>query len=495
MWVILPILCLGIGAFAIYLVARLVTGETRWLASLATGVFVLSLVSFVPLVTATRQAFATGIPLPAWGGTETGSAALRSDPGAVVIIGVALALGALTSLYSGRYLAQDRRKDLYHPLVLLMVTGLCGTVLAADLFSLYLFCELMSVAAYVLVAFRRQSRMAIEAGFKYLVMGSVGTLLFLAGVALIYCAQGSIALPSLILASAEPPGLWTRAGFAFVLVGLGVKSAMVPLHTWLPDAHGRAPSSVSALLSGIIIQSAFYGLLKALLGTGMAAQALGGMLMAISVANMTLGNVMALAQTDTKRLLGYSTVAQTGYMMFSIGIGLHYGIPEAVQAGFFMLVAHGVMKALAFLSKGVHRYYLNTTSVDELRGAASQMPLTAVTFSVALGGLAGIPPLAGFISKWFILGQVLEPGEPLAYVGLAIFLLNTLLALGYYLPLVARLFVLPDSVAGARPKRIAISAWMAAPLVAAAALVIAIGLYPGPWWTWVDGVGPYLLGR
>jgi formate hydrogenlyase subunit 3/multisubunit Na+/H+ antiporter MnhD subunit len=217
--------------------------------------------------------------------------------------------------------------------------------------------------------------------------------------------------------------------------------------------------------------------------------------MAISVANMTLGNVMALAQTDTKRLLGYSTVAQTGYMMFSIGIGLHYGIPEAVQAGFFMLVAHGVMKALAFLSKGVHRYYLNTTSVDELRGAASQMPLTAVTFSVALGGLAGIPPLAGFISKWFILGQVLEPGEPLAYVGLAIFLLNTLLALGYYLPLVARLFVLPDSVAGARPERIAISAWMAAPLVAAAALVIAIGLYPGPWWTWVDGVGPYLLGR
>jgi multicomponent Na+:H+ antiporter subunit D len=118
-----------------------------------------------------------------------------------------------------------------------------------------------------------------------------------------------------------------------------------------------------------------------------------------------------------------------------------------------------------------------------------------VTFSVALGGLAGVPPLAGFISKWFILGQVLQPGEPLAYVGLAIFLLNTILALGYYLPVIARLFVTPDPGTVPTAKRISISAWMAIPLVGAAALVIAIGLYPGPWWTWVDGVGRYLLGR
>jgi multicomponent Na+:H+ antiporter subunit D len=117
-----------------------------------------------------------------------------------------------------------------------------------------------------------------------------------------------------------------------------------------------------------------------------------------------------------------------------------------------------------------------------------------MTFSVALGGLAGVPPLAGFISKWFILGEALQPGEPLAYVGQAIFLLNSLVSLGYYLPLIARLFTAPDPEEEAT-ERIRISPWMALPLVAGASLVIAIGLSPGPWWNWMGSVGPYLLGR
>jgi proton-translocating NADH-quinone oxidoreductase chain N len=488
-------LCLGVGAFAVYLVGRLVTKENRWLASLTTGVFLVALVAFVPLVIVTRQTVDTGGPWPMWGGQESGSVVLRSDPGALVIVGVALVLGALVSTYSGRYLALDRRNDLYYPLVLLMIAGLCGMVLAADLFNLYLFSELMSIAAYILVAFRRHSRRAIEAGFKYLVMGSVGTLFFLAGVALIYRERGMIALPPPSLAPAAPLGIWTRAGFAFFLVGLGVKSALVPLHTWLPDAHGRAPSSISALLSGIVIQGALFALLKACLGIGLSARALGTVLSVLALANMTLGNTMALTQTDTKRLLGYSSIAQVGYMMLGVGIGLRYDLPEAIQAGFFLLVAHAAMKALAFLSKGVHRFYLKTSSIEDLHGTAYRLPLIAVTFSVALGGLAGVPPLAGFISKWFILGQVLRPAEPVAYVGLAVFLLNTIVALGYYLPLVARLFVTPDLTAGGTADRIPVSVWVAMPLVAAAALIIAIGLYPGPWWTWVAGVGPYLLGR
>lgn len=494
-WVVVPLLCLGMGAFSIYFVGRLVTNKNAWLASLTTGIFVTALLTFVPLALATRQAMHNGDPLPSWGSADPGSVILRSDPGALVIIGTALGLGALTAVYSGRYLALDPRHKLYYPLLLLMVTGLCGTVLAADLFNLYLFIELMSIAAYVLVAFRRHSRTAVEAGFKYLVMGSVGTLFFLIGVALVYRARGTISLPPTMPGSTESPGIWTRVGLTFFLVGLGVKSALVPLHTWLPDAHGRAPSSISALLSGIIIQSALYALIKVCLGTGMPAYVLGTILIAVSLANMTLGNTIALTQTDTKRLLGYSTIAQVGYIVFGIGIGLRYGIPEAIQAGFFLLVAHGVMKALAFLSKGVSYFHLKTTTIADLQGTAIQLPLVAVTFSVALGGLAGVPPLAGFISKWFILGEVLQPGEPLAYVGLAIFLLNSLLSLGYYLPLTARLFVAPDPSADRTPQRIRISLWMAVPLVVGGALVIAIGLSPGPWWEWMTDVGPYLLGR
>jgi len=494
LWVIVPLLCLGIGAFSIYVVGRLVTQQNVWLASLTTGVFLTALLAVVPLAMVTRQAVRSGAPLPSWGSADPGSVILRSDPGALVIIGTALGLGALTAMYSGRYLSLDRRYKLYYPLLLLMVTGLCGTVLAADLFNLYLFCELMSIAAYALVAFRRHSRTAIEAGFKYLVMGSVGTLFFLVGVAMIYRVEGSIALPAVMPGAAESPGVWTRAGLTFFLVGLGVKSALVPLHTWLPDAHGRAPSSISAMLSGIIIQSALYALLKVCLGTGMPAQVLGTILIAVSLANMTLGNTVALTQIDAKRLLGYSTIAQVGYMLFGIGIGLRYSIPGAIQAGFFLLVTHGVMKALAFLSQGVCTFHLKTTTIAKLRGTAFRLPLVAVTFSVALGGLAGVPPLAGFISKWFILSEVLQPGEPLAYVGLAVFLLNTLVALGYYLPFTARLFTAPDPQAAPTPERIRISPWMAVPLVVGGALVMAIGLSPGPWWEWLADVGPYLLG-
>ncbi len=493
-WVIVPMLCLGIGAFSIYLVGRVVTKQNTWLASLTTGTFLTALLAMMPLAMVTRQAVRRGTSLPSWGSGNPGSVILRSDPGALVVIGTALGLGALTSIYSGRYLARDRRYSLYYPLLLLMVTGLCGTVLAADLFNLYLFCELMSIAAYILVAFRRHSRTAIEAGFKYLVMGSVGTLFFLIGVALVYRTEGTITLPAVMPGAVESPGTWTRVGLTFFLVGLGVKSALVPLHTWLPDAHGRAPSSISALLSGIIIQSALYALIKVCLGTGMPAHTLGTILIAVSLANMTLGNTIALTQTDTKRLLGYSTIAQVGYMLFGMGIGLRYGIPEAIQAGFFLLVAHGVMKALAFWSKGVCTFHLKTTTIAELQGTAIQLPLVAVTFSVALGGLAGVPPLAGFISKWFILGEVLQPGEPLAYVGLAIFLLNSLVALGYYLPLTARLFVAPNPEADRTTQRIRISPWMAVPLIVGGALVIAIGLSPGPWWEWMTDVGPYLLG-
>ena len=407
-WVVLPLACLGSGAFAVYLVARLLTHRNDLLALLTALVFAAALGTLPPLFLTTRGTLSTAEGLPAWGHFGEGGAFLRADPGGLVVAGVALGLGLVVTLYSGRYLALDHRYETYYPLLLLLVTGLVGMVLAADLFNLYMFCELMSIAAYVLVAFRRRLATAIEAGFKYLVMGSVGTVIILMGISFVYRETGTLALPPL---SSPPmggreggmgvPGLWTRAGVACFLVGLGIKSAIVPLHTWLPDAHGRAPSSISAMLSGIIVQSAFYALLKVSLGLGFPARDLGTLLIVLSLLNMTLGNGLALVQTHTKRLLAYSTIAQMGYIMLSIGVGLRYGIPAAIQAGFFLLLAHAAMKGLAFLCKGVCHFYCDATWIADLRGTAVRMPLVAVAFSVALAGLAGVPPLAGFTGKWF----------------------------------------------------------------------------------------------
>ncbi len=299
------------------------------------------------------------------------------------------------------------------------------------------------------------------------------------------------------------PGPWTRAGVACFLVGLGIKSAVVPLHTWLPDAHGRAPSSISAMLSGIIIQSAFYALLKVSLGLGFPAHDLGTLLIVLSLLNMTLGNGLALVQTNTKRLLAYSTIAQMGYIMLSVGVGLRYDVPTAIQAGFFLLLAHAAMKGLAFLCKGVCHFYCDATQIADLRGTAARMPLVAVAFSLALAGLAGVPPLAGFTAKWFILRGAMRSSDAFGYVGLAAFLLNSLLALGYYLPLIGTLFTPPsppelvlskaEGLRGTEGGRIRISPWMAAPIVALGALVLAMGLYPGPWLDWTADAGVYLL--
>jgi len=481
-WVALPLVCLTGGAFALYLVARLFRASNTLLSTLATVVFGAALVLLLPLFARSRAAALHGTALPVLASITPAGAFLRADPGALVLVAIALGIGGSTALYSGRYIAIDPRYATYYPLLLLMVAGMMGMVMTTDLFNFYMFCELMSIAAYVLVAFRRHTDTAIEAGFKYLIMGSVGTIIMLMGIAFIYRETGQLTLP---LSGAEL-GPWQRAGSACFVVGLGLKSAIVPLHTWLPDAYGRAPSSISAVLASVISKSTLYMLPRIYLGLGMPAHDLGLMLIWLAFLNMTLGNALALMQTNTKRLLAYSSIAQTGYIMFSLGIGLRYDVPDAIQAAFFLLLTHAVMKATAFLSKGVCHFYLGTTTVEELRGTAVQLPLVAVTFSLALGGLAGVPPLAGFVSKWFILAQALHPAEPLAYVGLIIFLLNSLLALGYYLPLIARLFTAPQSGDGRPPARVAVSPWMAAPLIVTAALIIAIGVSPGLWLTGVN---------
>ncbi len=493
LWVIAPLVCLAGGAFIVYLVARLLNAPNHALALICALAFV---AAWVAVISSAAVVPREESPLR-WGHPSSGGASLQGEPGALFVASVATGLGALVALYSGHYMAYDRRYETYYPLLLLLVAGLTGMVMADDLFSLYMFCELMSISAYALVAFRRHTDTAIEAGFKYLVMGSVGTTIALMGISFIYRASGELSLVRLIAVRATGESGWMRAGLACFVVGLSVKSAVVPLHTWLPDAHGRAPSSISAMLSGIVIQSALYTTIKVALSLGVTTRGAGTALIALSLLNMTLGNAMALVQTNTKRLLAYSSIAQTGYVMLGIGVGLRQHAPDAIQAGFFMLAAHATMKALAFLSKGVCHFYMQITSISQLRGVSRPLPLAAVTLSLSLAGLAGIPPLAGFAGKWTTLTRILEEADSLIVLALVLFVLNGLMALGYYLPTVGTLFSAPGPGAveetDAAERTIHISPWMGLPLLILGGLVIAIGLQPGPWLLWTAHIGPYLL--
>jgi proton-translocating NADH-quinone oxidoreductase chain N len=484
--VIFPLVILVGGAFIIYIVARFITKNNAVLACLTAVILGTSLIFVGILDKQTRAGIDINLPLPSWGSFDHGGVYLQGDPGALLIVQIALGLAIFVAVYSGRYLALDKRYETYYPLLLLLISGLTGMVLSVDLFNLYLFCELMSITTYVLVAFRRHTDTAVEAGFKYLIMGSVGTITMLLGISFVFRATGQLSLP-MINTMDSPFG---RIGLACLLVGLGIKSAIVPLHTWLPDAHGRAPSSISTLLSGIVIQSALYALLKVSLSLGLPQERFGSLILAIGLLNMTVGNAMALVQRHTKRLLAFSTVAQMGYVLFAIGTGIRYANFTAVEVGFFMLTAHAGMKGLAFLCKGIYHFTYEVTTIDQLRGLSWNLPVTAVCFVIALAGLAGIPPLAGFVGKWLILTETMTGTDFWTYAGVFIFLANTLIGLGYYLPLIAIMFspTHPDNQSNVRTSR-----WMQVPVIVLAAVIVIMGLSPNIWLKMTSGIGQYLL--
>ncbi|KPL84700.1 hypothetical protein SE15_06615 [Thermanaerothrix daxensis] len=375
-----------------------------------------------------------------------GSISLHWDGLSVLLAFTTLLLGSVVTLFSGTYLAGEKAHDKYFPLLLLMIGAIIGLGASNDLFNLWLWFELMAVSTYLLVAFYPQEKGSLEAGVKYLVQSAVGSVLILLAIALTYTFAGTLQLDGIRARFSDLSApLWV-AGCLFI-IGFGVKAALVPLHTWLPDAHAQAPSGISAMLSGVVIEAGLVAMLRALTALGAAETHWGILLMGFGALNMLFGNLMALRQHQIKRLLAFSSVAQVGYMLAGIGVGLAYQQPIALAGGMFHLFTHALMKGLAFLAVGALLYALvishhqhTPLTVEDVCGAAQRYPLASLTLAIALLGLGGLPPLAGFMSKW----QILVGGfsaQTNASVALMIFAgLNSVLSLGYYAPIVNRLY-------------------------------------------------------
>jgi len=478
-----PLLVLGSGAVLVYLLARLATRHNALLALATALVFAAALATTVHLALRVARG-----DLPVWP-TANGAATLAAEPGGLLVAMTALALGLGVALYSGAYLALDQRPDRFYPLLLLMVAGAVGMTFAIDLFTLYLLTMLTSTTSYVLVAFRRGTETAIEAGFKYAITGSMGSIMMLAGIGLVFRSVGALALP---LGRAATDG-WHLLGIGLITFGFVIKAAMFPAHIWLPDAHGRAPSSVSALLSGIIVPVQLATLVRVGLALGAPHQAFGWLLAGLGCGSMITGNVMALRQTYGKRLLGYSTVAQMGYMALAFGLGVACEEPVLIAAALLLLVAHALLKCLAFLSKGMLHFYCNATEIADLNGLGRRAPFAAGSLATMLLGLAGIPPLAGFVAKFSVLKGIAGLGLGAALAAGAFYLLNSLVSLGYYLPLVGRLLdsdpaVQPGDEAAPRP-----SAWMWAPIVALGSMALLLGMWSAPVWQLAEQAAQNML--
>jgi proton-translocating NADH-quinone oxidoreductase chain N len=356
-----------------------------------------------------------------------------------------------------------------------------GLGVAADLFNLWIWFEAMAVCSYLLVAFHRDEPAALEAGVKYLVQSAAGSVMVLIGIALVFAETATLDLAEIQSMATASPAL-LAAGALFV-IGFGVKTALVPLHTWLPDAHSMAPSGISAMLSGVVIEAGLVAMLRSIGALSGATPIWGGVLLALGAVNMLVGNLMALRQTQVKRLLAFSSLSHVGYMLLGIGVAALAGSALGAQGGLFHLVTHGMMKGLAFLAAGTLLFTLHLQrgshaplTVADLGGAARRYPLAALALSIAVLGLGGIPPLAGFMSKWQIFVAGAGVGT-LIVASLVVFAaLNSVLSLAYYAPLVNAVYrrQMSEVVAQGSP----MPRTMSLPLLVLACAVVAIGLWP-----------------
>lgn len=483
--IVIPISILVGGAFLLYLISRLLHLSNRVMSILTVSIL---LGTLIPLISFYQQ-----IP-----DLIKDSSVLFGDPGPggiiykhsavgifILIIGSFIAI--LISLYSGEYLSRDSRYLVYYPLVLLTLAGLMGMFISNNLFNLFLLTELTTITASALVAFRFHQVIAIKAGFKYLIMSSLGTMTMLLGIYFVYRSTGDMHLDH-VLASADN---LTLIGAACFLLGFSLKAGVVPLHTWVPDVYGHAPSAVSGLLAGVLSKSMLFIMPVICLRLGMTRVELGVYLMIFACLNMLVGSIRMLKQNLLRRLLSFSAISQTGYLMFGLGIGFYYELDHAYSAGLFLFLVIAVMKCLAFLSAGIYQFYSGTQDIDKLIGIGKQMPRNAFCFSISLAGLAGIPLLAGFTGKWLIFSAALTAGDLFALICLIVFMASTLISLGSYLPTLVKQYQTPvkpitfiDGEAHPRP----ISLWMFLPVAVLTILVVIIGVYPAPWINVVDYV-------
>ncbi len=354
---------------------------------------------------------------------------------------VLIAIIALVVLGYARQ-AGPRRNSVYSA-YLLLLGGLQGVSLTGDVFNLFVFLEITGLATYALVAANRTGRSALAA-LKYLLIGTVGASLYLVGVGYLLLATGTLNMLELAdvlgtdVAYTDP---LIVASFGFVAVGLSVKAAVFPLHTWMPDAYAEAPPMVTAYISGLVSTVGAYALAR-LIYTVYTVEFFQAVpfarrsLIAVATVSIIVGSVLAVMQTDVNRMLAYSSVAQFGMIIAAFGLATE----QAFLGGVIHLIGHGLMKSGLFLAVGVLSVSYGARTITEYANLGYRSPITAAAFGVLILGLVGVPPSIGFLGKWYIAWGAVEAGTPIVA---AVVLFSTLLTLLYGARLLEALYFHP----------------------------------------------------
>ncbi len=462
--IILPI----ISAFFIYVFGKYAEKYVGWIATAAASLSIYMILSMVTDIIEQTPIHDTY----AW--IQAPSFSLRLgfmvDMTSFSIALIVAVVSTLSCFYSIKYMENKREQPSYYAFLLLFMAGMIGVMLSANLIQFYLFWELMLIPSYFLIAMWGVSKKRLTIGFKYFIFTHIGALFMLMGILSIYVFTGTFNFADLSQVSTNIPPSSILTVFVLLLIGFCVKMAIFPVHTWLPDAHAEAPTPISAMLSGVMIKCGAYAFARILLsGFGPTVVQMSDALAILGVITMIYGGIMALAQTDIKRFLAYSSISQMGYIFFGLGVYSTIGATGAL----FHMVNHAVCKSLLFMCAGVIMHQTGIRKITKLGGLADKMPIICAAALIGALSLAGTPPLNGFWSEWMIFSGGVFSGKILITT---VAVVSTAITAGYYLWFLWRVFF------GTTPKELENTrkpSWlMRIPIIVLAVIAVVTGIWP-----------------
>jgi multicomponent Na+:H+ antiporter subunit D len=469
----LPLLVLASSLVTGLVIFPLPAGRARLrnALNLAGATVKLVLLAWIAWKTAQGVVFETRLPfLPDY------DLALAVEPVSLLFASLSAVLWFFTTIYAIGYLADSENLSRFFGFFSLCVTAAIGVALAGNLLTFVVFYELLTLTTYPLVV-HRGTPQALRAGRTYLVYTLLGGTTLLVGALWLYAVAGpaDFVRGGVLEALADERPVELRALFLVLILGLGVKAAIVPLHGWLPQAM-VAPAPVSALLHAVaVVKAGAFGIMRVvfdIFGVRLSAElGMSGLLTILAASTILYGSLKALLQDDLKRRLAYSTISQLSYILLGIAM---LG-PLGTIGGLVHLVHQGLMKITLFFAAGNLSETLEIHRVSEMDGVGRRMPLTMTAFTVAALGMIGFPPVAGFVSKWYLGLGALEQGTPwIVWVLVASSLLNA----GYFLPIVYRAwFRSPDRTYPPPRGRLEASWLLVVPTLSTALLALAAGVF------------------
>lgn len=356
-------------------------------------------------------------------------------------IAVIATIFAVMSFYFPRSVEKEIPEDksyVFYAVTTLFITGLLGITITGDLFNIYVFTEISSITSYALIAIAGRKE-SYKSSFNYLILGTIGASFVVLGIGYLYMATGTLNL--LDMQQRLVPMYGSKivmVGAAFIIIGLSMKMALFPLHSWLPGAYGDSPSTISALMSATSTKVMAYVLVRFLYSVfttrfDINVLPIQDILFSVSLIAIIAGSFLAIGQSDIKRMLAYSSVGQIGYIVMGSTMNNGAGIIGSI----FHFLSHALVKGGAFLVVGIVMYNLATTKISDYRGLFKKMPYTSFAFLIFALGMIGIPITSGFVSKWYLVIGSIESGKVLGAVAV---LISSLLTAVYFWKVVDNIF-------------------------------------------------------